>query len=205
MERRTILPMWWVAGSGDLDMSNVDNARFINIVQSFQTHGFQPAWTADWTGALVRYQGLAGATAALTDDGRLTALSTATPQSTLFELAHDANQITTGSFINRWPAFDNATLYGLNPKTMYFLDSVARPDATHATSLPQGVQLDSGTLVTPSFAHFEFAPPPFVDFTDLGRARLGVRYQNVDYPIGFGAVVQKQTNTVGGHAHLRGE
>ena len=198
MQRRTILPMWWVAGSSDLDPANIDNARFIGMVQSFQAHAFQPAWTADWTGALVRYQGLAGATAALTDDGRVTALTTATPQSTLFQLAHDANQITTGSFISRWPAFDATTLYGLNPASMYFVDPAARPDATHATSLPQGIQLGSGTLVTPSFARVEFAPPVAADFTDLARARLGVRYQGADYPIGFGAVVQTQTNTVGG-------
>src|SRR5262249_27340414 len=164
----------------------------------FQAHGFQPAWTADWTGALARYQGLAGATAALTDTAGIITLATSAPQSTLFALAHDAPQITTGSFIDRWPAFDGAQLYGLNPATMYFLDPVPRPDATHATSLPQNVQLASGTLVTQSFAHIELTRAPVTDFTDLGHARLGVRYQGVDYPIGFGAVVQTQNNTVGG-------
>src|SRR5262249_54230201 len=190
MQRRTIVPMWWVAGSSDLDTTNADNARFIAMLQSFQAHGFQPAWTADWTGALARYQGLAGATAALTDTAGIITLATSAPQSTLFALAHDAPQITTGSFIDRWPAFDGAQLYGLNPATMYFLDPVPRPDATHATSLPQNVQLASGTLVTQSFAHIELTRAPVTDFTDLGHARLGVRYQGVDYPIGFGAVVQ---------------
>ena len=198
MQRRSILPMWLVTGLNDLDMTNVDNARFIGLVQSFQSNAFQPAWTADWTGALLRYQGTGGATASLTDTGQLLALQT--PQSTLFQLAHDANRLTTGSFINRWPAFDDTTLYGLNPASMYFVEPGARPDATHATSLPQGVQLGSGTLVTPSFAHLELAPPVAFDFTDLSRARGGVRYQGADYPIGFGAAVWIQANTVGGES-----
>ena len=58
-------------------MSDVDNARLIEIIQSWQSHAFQPAWTENWNGALVRYGGLAGATATLTDSGSLTTLTAA--------------------------------------------------------------------------------------------------------------------------------
>src|SRR5262249_11745214 len=48
--------------------------------------------------------------------------------------------------------------------------------------------------------HLEFAPPVTFDFTDPSRARTGVRWQGADYPIGYGAVVAIQTNTVGGES-----
>jgi hypothetical protein len=198
VQRRSILPMWWVLGASDLDTTNVDNARFIGLIQSFQSNQFSPAWTADWTGDLLRYQGIGGSTASLTDTGQLLALKA--PLSPLFQLAHDANQLTSGSFIDRWPAFDDTTLYGLNPASRYFVDPGPRPDATHVTSLPIGIQLVGDTLVTPSFAQVRFAPPAPFDFTDLSRARFGIRYQGADYPIGFGAVVAIQTHVVGGES-----
>jgi hypothetical protein len=52
-QRRAVFPMWRVESSDDLDTGNADNARFMGMVQSWQSQAFQPAWTADWTGALV--------------------------------------------------------------------------------------------------------------------------------------------------------
>ena len=198
-ERRAILPQLPIGSASDLDMSNADNARLIGLIQSWQTHAFQPAWTADWTGALVRYEGLAGSTATLTDSGGLTTLTAA--GSTLFQLAHDVNQVTSGSFLNAWPAFDNTTLYGLNPTRLYFLDPVPRPGTTHATSLPAGVQIGSGTVTSTSFAHIEVAPASVALFDFIGgliQAHSGVRFQGVDTPLGNGANASPGTITAGG-------
>jgi Domain of unknown function (DUF6259)/Viral BACON domain len=195
---RGVFPMWRVTSTDDLDTTNADNARFFGLVRSFQTQGFRPAWTDDSSGALVRYQGLAGSTAALTDSSNILTLTGA--GSTLFQLAHDANQVTTGSFIRTWPAFDSAALYGLDPTQLYFVDPVPRPGATHVTSLPPGIRLGAGTVVTPTFTHIELAPPAGYDFTNLSRLRLGVTYQGVDYPLAYGAVVLAQSDTVAGES-----
>jgi hypothetical protein len=192
-------PLWWIYSPSFIDTTTPDIARFIRMAQSWQNNGFQPAWTEDWTGALIRYQGVGGATATLTDSGGLFTLQSA--QSTLFTLAHDSNQVTVGgSFINKWAAFDASTLYGLDPAVLYYVDPGARPDATHATSLPPGVRVGAGTLVTPSFAHVELAPPALFDFTNLSNARVGLTYQGVDYPLAYGATVYETTDTVGGVA-----
>ncbi len=191
---RAVFPMWRVTAADDLDTANADNARFIGMLRSFQTNGFRPAWTDESTGALVRYQGLAGSTAALTDSANILTLTGA--GSTLFQLAHDANQLTTGSFTQAWPAFDSATLYGLDPAQSYFLDPAPRPGVTHVTSLPPGIRLGAGTVVTPWFAHIELVPPAGYDFMNLSRARTGVTYQGAEYPLAYGAVVQAQNGTV---------
>jgi hypothetical protein len=198
-QRRGVFPMWRVTSAADLDTSNADNARFMKMVQSFQSHAFQPAWTVDWTGALMRYQGLGGSTASLTDSGGQLTLTAA--GSTLFRLVHDANRVVSGSVINGWPAYDDTMLYGLTPSQLYFLDPGARPVTTHATSLPSGVQLASATLVTPAFAHVEVAPAltSSLDFVgDLFKAHAGVRFQGIDYPLDYGAVVNPSTIVAGG-------
>jgi hypothetical protein len=197
-QRRAIFPMWRVDAADDLDTTNLDNARFIGMIQSWQSHAFRPALTADWTGALVRYQGLAGSTAALTDSGTLMTLTGAGSQ--LFQLAHDVNQLTSTSFVPAWPAFDTATLYGLDPSKQYFLDPVPRPPSTHVTSLPAGIRLGPGTLVGSAFAHIELASPASsVDFEGgLLNSHPGVRFQGVDTPLGNGAIVTPGSIVAGG-------
>ena len=198
-QRRAVFPMWRVVSSGDLDVSNADNARFIGMVQSWQSHAFQPAWTADWTGALVRYQGLAGSTADLTDTSTLMTLTASgTP---LFRLVHDANQVATSSFVPFWPAFDGANLYGLDAGKRYFLEPAPRPVTTHVTSLPTGVRIGEGTIVSSSFAHVELASPVSSSFDfvrSLIAAHAGVRFQGVDTPLGNGAVVYESSIAAGG-------
>jgi hypothetical protein len=197
--QRAVFPMWYVWSSYDLDTGNVDNARFIGMVQSWQGHAFQPAWTADWTGALVRYEGTSGSTAVLTDTSTLMTLTASGAQ--LFQMAHDANQATTSSFVPFWPAFDDASLFGLDPGKLYLLDPTPRPTTTHVTSLPAGVRLGPGTLVAPAFAHVELAAPVASSFDFQGglfAARSGVRFQGIDTPLGNGAVVSPRGITAGG-------
>lgn len=199
--QRAVFPLWRVNSSADLDTSNADNARFMGLVQSFQGHAFQPDWAADWTGALMRYQGTAGSTAVLTDTSGLMALTSS--GAPLFQLAHDANQVASSSYVPSWPAFDQTNVFGLDPAQQYFLDPVSRPTATHLTSLPAGVRVGSGTLVTPAVAHVELAPPGASSFDFLGGwtdAHLGVRFQGVDAPLGNGAGVFAGIALVGGVA-----
>jgi hypothetical protein len=199
LERRAILPRLVLGSPADLDMTNADNARLIHLLQSWQAHAFQPAWSADWTGVRAKYQGLAGASASYVESPTVSSLTAA--GTTLFQTAHDANQVTASSFVPSWPAFDGTRLYGLDPARSYFLDPVPRPVATHVTSLPEGVKLGLGTLVSPAFAHVEIQPvvaPPFDFEQHLIDAHPGVRYQGADTPMGNGALAASSWGTVSG-------
>ena len=199
LQRRAITPQVRVWGLGDLDPADPDNARLFGLLQSWQTHAFKPAWTADWSGALVRYEGLGGAMAALTDSGTMTTL-TATG-GTLFQIAHDVSEISTTASARNWPAFDAARIVGFDPAKRYFIDPIARPAITHVTSLPSGYRLGDGTLVGAGFAHVEVLPPTasLFDFDKgLFLARVGVTYQGSEWPLAYGAVVARQSLTAGG-------
>jgi hypothetical protein len=196
-ERRAVLPQLAVSSVSDLDTTNLDNARLIALIQSWQSHAFQPDWNSDWAGALVRYQGTGNTTASLTDSGTLEALTAA--GSTLYQLSHDLNRLTTTSFIPNWPAFDDNTLSGLDPTQKYWLVSMARPTTTHVTSLPDGVRLGS-SVVSSKLASVEVDPlaQTAVNFYDVLNAVTGVRFQGTDGPLANGAVVNPTTSTVGG-------
>ena len=201
-QRRAVFPLRNVYSTGDLDTGNADIARFVGVAQSWQNNAWSLARTADWTGTLIRYLGNGGATAALTDSGQLLQLSS--PVTPIFQIVHDTNQLATGSFIDRWPAFDTSTLYGLDPTRPYYLDSLPRPDSTHATSLPPGVRVGTGTRISTSFAHVELEGAAPFDFNDLTlpHARIGVAYQGTDFPAANGAVANLQNTTVGGQTRL---
>ena len=200
LARRAVLPRLGVSSSSDLDTTNADNSRLIGWIANWEKNAFQPAWPADWTGALIRYQGTGGATAALTDTSSLMTMTA--PGATLYQLAHDVNQWASSAWSPNWPAFDNTALYGLDPSAQYWLVSAARPSSvTHLNSVAPGVRLATGTLIGSGFAHVELAatgPPPFDFFGGLFSAQPGVTYQGVDGPLANGAVVALTTAAVGG-------
>jgi hypothetical protein len=68
-EHRSMLPTLALYSASDLDMSLADNARLVNLLKSWQVNAFKPDWVSPWFGDVVRYTGLAGKTAALSDNG----------------------------------------------------------------------------------------------------------------------------------------
>ncbi|MEZ5356507.1 MAG: DUF6259 domain-containing protein [Bryobacteraceae bacterium] len=149
-EKRGFLPSLLINSPEDIDTSNPDIARLLRVVRAWQKYGFQPAWTADWSGALIRFVGSGGATAALTDTGTQVRLEA--DGATLYQRLHDVNQIATAEYIPNWPAFDASRLYGLDPGVQYWLEQTPRPDTTRIASLPAAVKLGAETMVTPRFA-----------------------------------------------------
>jgi hypothetical protein len=199
LERRGITPALKLNDSTDLDTTLPENVRLFTLLQSWQTHMFQPSWSGPWNGALVRHQGLAGATAAVTDSANVTTLTAA--GATLVQHAHDTSAIAGTSFVRYWPAFDADNVYGLDPELTYFVDPIARPTSTHVTSLPSGIRVGSGSIVGSGFAHVQLLPPKTSAFNFEENALVshyGVRYQNVDGPLAFGAVVNPQSIIAGG-------
>jgi hypothetical protein len=199
VERQGILPVLSVNGPSDLDLTNADNARLLHWLESWQANGFQPAWSTDWTGSLIHYQGVSGAAATLTDSGSVISLNAG--GSTLYQRVHDSTQQDATGYIANWPAFDATWLYGLDPAEQYWLDAVPRPATTHITDLPSGVQVGTDTMISPGFAYFDLAAAqPFSFFNSLWDAQIGITYKGTDGPLADGAMVQILTTTAGGVA-----
>jgi len=199
IEREGILPVLVVNGPSDLDPTDADNARLLYWLESWQANGFQPAWSADWTGSLIQYQGVSGATAALSDSGSVISLDAG--GSPLYQRVHDSTQQDTSRYILNWPAFDATLIYGLDPAAQYWLDAVPRPATTHIASLAPGVQVGSDTMISADFAYVQLAAAqPFDFFNNLRDAQIGITYQGTDGPLAYGAFVQILTTTAGGVA-----
>lgn len=202
LEREAILPAFAVNGAGDVDLTNVDNARFVHWLQSWQSNGYQPDWNAV-DGGTVSYRGAfnTSATAALSDSGTLISLlEGASPGSSpLYRRIYNTSQQTTSDFVPGWPAFDAATIYGLDPAQQYWLDTVARPMTTHVASLAAGVQIGVDTMIAPAFAQVQLAAPPSFDFLgNLGIAKIGTVNGGSDGPLSYGATAVVNSNTAGG-------
>jgi len=199
IEREGIMPVLVVNGASDLNLANADNARLLHWLESWQANEFQPAWSADWTGSLIQYQGAAGSTATLSDSGSVIRL--AADKTPLYQRVHDSAQQDTTRYILNWPAFDATGIYGLDPAAQYWLDAVPRPATTHIISLPSGVQVGSETMISANFASVELAAPqPFDFLNSLWDAQIGITYKGMDGPLAYGAMVQILTTTAGGVA-----
>ncbi len=159
-------------------------ARTFAQVQQWQAHGYSPDWTGDWSSALFRYSSADGATAALSDDGTLKTLTGIS--GILYQRAHDVNQIQTSRYIDKWPAFDNTTIYGLDPALQYWLDALPRPtELSHVTALPTNVKLGVNTSVTSSSASIALVPVAQESFDFLAnftQASLGTTSNGTDGP-----------------------
>ena len=197
IERQGILPALVVNGASDLDLTNADNARLVNWLKSWQSNGFQPDWTGSWNGALLSYQGAGGSSATLTDTGTLITLNAG--GSTIYQRLHDTGQQAASGYVRNWPVFDSTQIYGLDTSKQYWLDAVARPNTTHASSLPAGVQVGPETMVSSGFAYVQLLPTPPYDFLgNFWAAKPGITYNGVDGPLGFGAQAQIESTTAGG-------
>jgi uncharacterized protein (TIGR03437 family) len=201
VERQGILPTLAVNSAADLDLTNADNARFTHWLQSWQTNEFQPDWNGDWSGVLIPYAGTAGSTAsaALSDSGTVVTLTAG--GAPIYQRVHDTVQQDTSSFVLNWPAFDAEQIYGLDPGVQYWLDAVARPETTHITSLPSGLEIGAESMVSSTFAFVQLTPTNPYNFLDnLWAATIGITFNGADGPLGFGATAQVQTTTAGGMA-----
>jgi hypothetical protein len=198
IEREGILPALAINSSTDLDLTNADNARLNRWIQYWQTNGFQPDWTGSWSSVLIPFKGTgSNATAALSDTGALISLTSG--GSAIYNRAHNTNQLTASSYVLNWPAFDSTRIYGLDPTAQYWLDSVARPNSTHVSSLSSTTELGQDTTVSSTFALVQLAPTPSYDFLgNLWAATIGITFNGIDGPLGFGATAQVESTTAGG-------
>jgi hypothetical protein len=186
--------------------TQTDMARYLGVVNAFQTYNLQPAWDTSWNGAIMAYQSASGVTAALTDTGTILQLATAQSgtSTVLYSRAHGVNQLNSALAADNWPAYNGTLTLGLDPANQYWLDPPNQnPALVHIDGLPVGATLGLGdaTLVTSQFSYFQLFPAPaagFDFFGNLWSANVGVTYQGIDYPLQNGASAFLTQMTVGG-------
>lgn len=196
------------AAADQLNYSNPDMLRQLNVTQAVQQYQMTPAWDADWNGAILQYSG-AGAKMNLSSSGNLIQLQMEQgSQSTLlYQRAYNTNQLQTASSIPAWPAYSAGLIMGLDPEDQYWLESSPSGTAVEVTNLPAGIKLSTGldTLVAQDFAYFKFLPTDdksFDFFANLWLANMGISYNGSDSSMGYGAEEIPQTVSVGGVSGL---
>jgi Domain of unknown function (DUF6259) len=190
------------------DLTQLDWARYKRLALAFQQHGLRPAWDTAWNGAVVQYQGAAGAQARLTDSGTLVqfALQQTSDAGTVYQRVHAANQIDSAFNVPAWPAYTGSIATGLDPAIQYWLDPAPRDAGrSHIVNLRSGVKLGVGaaTLATPEFAYYRMLPveAPVPDLFDaFFHATSGITRNGVDSPLSDGALAFDTTMVVGGSA-----
>jgi hypothetical protein len=168
----------------------------------WQEAGFDPDWQAPWEERPFLFQGANGRKAELESDQQSVRLRV--DGEVLYERARNVTSVETDRFIANWPAYDDRSLYGLDPNRQYWIERAPyRPAGTpHLRDLPPNVTVGLGTLVTPTYGYFDLS-------TTEGRARFdfvesfkdtrsGTIYGGRDYPVIFGATTAITQLVVGG-------
>ena len=175
-------------------------ARLFRQVRQWQSHNYVPDWSRNWDSNTFCYRGSDGSTAALSNDGILTTLMAGNQIS--YQRVHNVSHLTTSRYIDQWPAFDDASIYGLDPAQEYWLDSLPRPSALpHISSLPADVKLGLNTKVTSSVASVSIAHigETTIDFlANFPTAVRGSMSNGADGPPCAACVITPNEDSVGG-------
>jgi hypothetical protein len=154
-EGQGVCPTPVLSSAADLADDRPGMARLLKQVRAWQDQDFMPDWAGDWTGMVFRWRGDAGAAAVLEKAGPGVLLKVG--EEVLYQRVRGANQVVSAQYIPGWPAYDDTTLFGLDPDREYWLESRPRPkDVPHLSGLSRGVVL-TGAQVTPDFALFELS------------------------------------------------
>ncbi len=200
-ELQGVLPAVAITSASDLGADRKHTFQLLRRLRRWQEKQYRPDWSSDWGTSLFRFRSEDGSSLAdveasenvvrLVEDGE-----------TLYERVRGLNRVTTERFIDRWPAFDESTLVGLDPTREYWLTPDSRPDSSiHLRQIPANFRVGTGSLVHPRFGYFELeaANRPWFDFiAALGAAKKGTLYEGRDYGLVFGASVSVGRTVVGG-------
>jgi len=201
-EGQGVVPVVVLTDSSDLGPDRVRTFELLRRLRRWQDRQFRPAWDESWGGSLFRYRSANGSNLAsietesnfvrLQEDGE-----------TIYQRVRDSNRVSTPLFINRWPVYDETSLFGLHPNRQYWLEREPyRPSGeVHLRSLPQNFQVGDGSFANAQYGYFELQPVEklWFDFTaELAQARTGTLYDGKDYPLVNGSFVTMGHAVVGG-------
>jgi hypothetical protein len=201
-EAEGIMPTIPINSLSDVTNPQPITAHVFNMMRLWQKYDLQPDWTGNWNGLDFRYVSSNGSTSAQLVAGS-DALQLKVGNQNVYQRVLNTSSLKTSSFIANWAAYDNTTLYGLNPANQYWLDStLPRPtNVQHLTNLPGNVSLGTGTLVTSKYGYYEvdaIAPQAYDLIQNFSNATMGTDLAKKDFPMGGGDLVQVTRASIAG-------
>jgi hypothetical protein len=157
-EGQGIQPTARIGSLSDFDDTKPRMLQVLQQMNLWEQKQFVPDWGTNWNGSLFRFKSLAdGSTAEIDQTNSLITLSVG--NSPFYQRAIDSSSRPAPPFISGWPAYDPATLYGLDPTDQYWLDPAATPPANtpHLSNLSADVRMDPMTFVNSDFGLFSLA------------------------------------------------
>lgn len=191
-ESQGIMPTIRIHSMDDLSEKRPITSSIFRMMRLFQQYEFRPDWEGDWTGLQFRYISQDGSTtAAVEDQDSVVRMKVA--DEVIYERARRTSTLTGDAFIRNWTAYDQSTLFGLDPDREYWLNrNVARPeDQVRLAALPPTVKLGTDTLATNRYGYFELSgiSPSLFDFAaGFRESKSGIIYQAKDYSMQAGAL-----------------
>ena len=201
-ERWGILPTLRAWSVNQLDVDRTETQRLLSIARTWQQFGLKPDFESDWSpGTLFQYIGQGGEIAAYqrTTTGSILTL----PQGGVgYESVSDTTQATTDQHLPGWHAYNETTLFGLDPNKSYLLSDTPRD-----LSQPRINALSDGVLITEArvtenaalFRLEDTVSSYEIDLSaQLRRARTGIETNGSELPLQKGASFGRAETTIAG-------
>ncbi len=201
-ERWGILPTLRLWSVEQLDADHPETQRLLAIAKVWQAVGFKPDFETDWDmETLFQYAGSAGEVATLSGtDGRVALIL---PEDSVgYERISGVPRIDTDRSLRDWRAYNQTTLFGLNPEKSYLLNDAPRDfSQTRINELPEGVSVTE-SRVTENAALFRLERTDASHEVDLlsqvHLARTGILLNGVEMPRQRGATFQRIGASIAG-------
>ena len=201
-ERWGVLPTLRAWSVNQLDVDRTETQRLLSIARTWQQFGLKPDFESDWSpGTLFQYIGQGGEIAAYqrTTTGSILTL----PQGGVgYESVSDTTQATTDQHLPGWHAYNETTLFGLDPNKSYLLSDTPRD-----LSQPRINALSDGVLITEArvtenaalFRLEDTVSSYEIDLSaQLRRARTGIETNGSELPLQKGASFGRAETTIAG-------
>ena len=197
-----VLPTLKVWSVNQLDADRAETQRLLSIARTWQQFELKPDFESDWSpGTLFQYIGQGGEIAAYqrTTTGSILTL----PQGGVgYESVSDTTQATTDQHLPGWHAYNETTLFGLDPNKSYLLSDTPRD-----LSQPRINALSDGVLITEArvtenaalFRLEDTVSSYEIDLSaQLRRARTGIETNGSELPLQKGASFGRAETTIAG-------
>jgi len=198
-----VAPTIALGWTGELAPDKRGMARALKQAGVWQEHDLKPDWTGDWKDAVFRYRGSDGARVVV--ENTKTGIRCVSGSDTIYQRVKGVSRVSTPLYVDGWRAYDENTLFGLDPKLEYWLDDAPRPDGIHLSRLSDNAIL-TGSHVTDSFALFDLTSvePALPDLIALfPQARTGTIFEGRDKPLDWAAAAGILDVQSGGQARKR--
>ena len=197
-----VLPTLEAWFASQLEADKVETQRLLSIARTWQQLGLKPDFESDWgPETLFNYIGRNGeiATFQRTPTGSILTL----PEDRVgYESVSGTTQVRTDRSLPGWYAYNETTIFGLDPKQSYLLNETPRDfSQPHINALPEGVVVTEGRI-TDNAALFRLEETDVSHEIDLlaqfDFARTRIEVNGTDFPLQKGASFRRVETTISG-------